>query len=132
MRFYLDLYWIDPRMIGQKRVPEGIWRPADCYVINQHGEMSRILHDDRPTLIDSETGMLLWPVELVGEIQNPMRLQKFPFDADAIELHIHQVARSGERRVVRSEWRVSSRPPEGLGLGLGCEHLYGQFVSTSH
>ena len=94
VRFYLDLYWHDPRMVGMSKVPEGIWRPADCYIINQHGEMTRILHDDRPTLIDSSVGLLLWPVELVGEIQNPMKLHAFPFDADAIEIHIHQNERS--------------------------------------
>jgi hypothetical protein len=37
-------------------------------------EMTRILHDDRPTLIDSASGLLLWPVELVGALQNPMKL----------------------------------------------------------
>ena len=31
--------------------------------------------------------MLLWPVELVGSVQNPMQLHEFPFDADVIELH---------------------------------------------
>lgn len=94
VRFYLDLYWHDPRMVGASKVPEGIWRPADCYVINQFDEMTRVLHEDRPTLIDSGSGMLLWPVELVGSVQNPMQLHEFPFDADVIELHIHQNEKS--------------------------------------
>ena len=68
-------------------------------------EMTRILHDDRPTLIDSATGLLLWPVELVGALQNPMKLHAFPFDADVIEIHIHQNERSSRRKspIVRVE-----------------------------
>ena len=90
VRFYLDLYWNDPRVAGLGYVPDGVWRPADCYVINQHGEMDRIRHGDNPVLIDSTTGLLLWPVELVGELQNPMKLHAFPFDCDDISIHVHQ------------------------------------------
>ena len=35
VRFFLDLYWNDPRVVGATYVPDGIWRPADCYIINQ-------------------------------------------------------------------------------------------------
>jgi len=87
-------------MVGVKKVPEGIWRPADCYIINQFDEMTRILHDDRPTLIDSASGLLLWPVELVGALQNPMKLHAFPFDADVIEMHLHQNERSSRDEYV--------------------------------
>lgn len=75
MRFFLDLYWNDRRVIGCSHVPDGIWRPANCYVANQHGEMARILHNDTPVLMDSSTGLLLWAVELCGTLQNPMGLQ---------------------------------------------------------
>ena len=90
MRFYLDIYWNDQRVVGLNYVPDGIWRPADCYIINQHGEMDRIRHSDNPILIDGDTGLLLWPVEMVGEVQNPMALHKFPFDSDDMVLHVHQ------------------------------------------
>ncbi len=90
VRFYLDLYWNDPRVVGMDHVPDGIWRPANCYIINGHGDFQRILHNDRPVLIDAKTGLLLWPVEMSGSLQNPMDLHSFPFDEDGIELHIHQ------------------------------------------
>ena len=56
--------------------------------------MDRIVHDDKPTLMNKETGLLLWAVELSGQLQNPMDLHDFPFDADAIEVILHQNERS--------------------------------------
>ena len=61
VRFFLDLYWVDPRVVGATYVPDGIWRPDRCYVQNQHGEMKVIEHGDRPVLVDSSKGLLLWP-----------------------------------------------------------------------
>ena len=49
VRFYLDLYWHDPRLKGLDYVPDGVWRPADCYIINQHGEMERCERAHRPS-----------------------------------------------------------------------------------
>ena len=89
-RFFLDLYWHDPRLVGATYVPENTWRPADCYLINQVEYMSVIAHADQPILIDSKRGLLLWPLEFCGQLVNPMDLHTFPFDRDSIELHVHQ------------------------------------------
>lgn len=90
VRFFLDLYWVDPRVKGATYVPDGIWRPDNCYVQNQHGEMTVIEHGDRPVLVDSSKGLLLWPQEFCGLMKNPMSLRAFPFDTDFIEIFIHQ------------------------------------------
>ena len=108
VRFFLDLYWRDPRVVGLAFVPDGIWRPAHCYVLNQHGEMTRILHTDRPVLIDSAEGLLLWPIELVGTLQNPMDLHAFPFDHDIIELHIHQNEQSSREEYLLRPYESAS------------------------
>ena len=106
-RFFVDMYWHDPRMIGLDYIPDGLWRPADCYIGNQHGNMERIRHENRPVLIDKKTGLLLWPVEFVGLLSNPMALHKFPFDTDAIDILIHQ----NEASLGRDEYIFRPWPP---------------------
>ena len=101
------MYWHDPRMIGLDYIPDGLWRPADCYIGNQHGNMERIRHENRPVLIDKKTGLLLWPVEFVGLLSNPMALHKFPFDTDAIDILIHQ----NEASLGRDEYIFRPWPP---------------------
>ena len=44
---FVDMYWHDPRMIGLDYIPDGLRRPADCYIGNQHGNMERM---NRPAL----------------------------------------------------------------------------------
>jgi hypothetical protein len=63
VRFFLDLYWEDPRLIGATYVPENTWRPADCYIINQVEDMATIAHADAPILVDAARGRLMWPIE---------------------------------------------------------------------
>lgn len=94
VRFFLDLYWNDPRMVGATYVPENIWRPAGCYVINQVEDMSVVDHEEQPILVDSKTGLFLWPIEFCGAVVNEMNLRDFPFDRDSIEVHVHQAESS--------------------------------------
>ena len=94
-------------MIGLDYISDGLWRPADCYIGNQHGNMERIRHENRPVLIDKKTGLLLWPVEFVGLLSNPMALHKFPFDTDAIDILIHQ----NEASLGRDEYIFRPWPP---------------------
>lgn len=53
VRFFLDLYWVDARMVGAQYVPENLWRPAECYIINQVEDMSVVAHADQPILVDA-------------------------------------------------------------------------------
>ena len=94
VRFFLDLYWIDPRMVGATYVPENLWRPADCYIINQVEDMSVVPHTEQPILMDKAKGLLLWPIEFCGAVVNPMDLHAFPFDRDSIGIHVHQAESS--------------------------------------
>jgi hypothetical protein len=93
-RFFLDLYWNDPRLVGASYVPENVWRPAECYIFNQVEDMSVVVHADQPILVDAAKGLLLWPIEFCGAMINPMDLRAFPFDRDSIEIHIHQAESS--------------------------------------
>jgi len=95
VRFFVDHYWVDPRMKGESYVPEGIWRPTDCYIANQRDVMELVTHVEKPEIADlkdgvSANGMLLWPTEYVGTLSNPMSLRAFPFDSDHIEIILHQ------------------------------------------
>lgn len=82
-------------MKGESYVPEGIWRPTDCYIANQRDVMELVTHVEKPEIADlkdgvSANGMLLWPTEYVGTLSNPMSLRAFPFDSDHIEIILHQ------------------------------------------
>jgi len=94
VRFFLDLYWEDPRMVGATIVPENIWRPAECYIINQVEDMNVLVHEEQPILVDASKGLLLWPIEFCGAVVNPMDLREFPFDRDSIDVHVHQAESS--------------------------------------
>lgn len=100
VRFFLDLYWNDPRMVGATYVPENLWRPAECYIINQVEDMSVVTHAEQPILVDAKSGLLLWPIEFCGCVINPMDLRKFPFDRDSIEVHVHQAESSSRDEFV--------------------------------
>lgn len=95
VRFFLDLYWIDPSLVNHDGdVPEGVWRPENLYIVNQNGALKSETHGDRPVLMDRNTGLLMWAIQFSGKLNNPMMLRKFPFDADCIEVHIHQAEES--------------------------------------
>ena len=90
--------------MGATFVPENIWRPAECYIINQVEDMSVVSHADQPILVDSEKGLLLWPIEFCGCVLNPMDLHRFPFDRDSVEVHVHQAESSSRDEFVLRPW----------------------------
>ena len=109
VRFFVDHHWIDPRFIGASYVPEGTWRPTECYIANQRDQMELMAHVDRPTIADlkdgvSQNGLLLWPTEYVGTLTNPMSLRAFPFDNDTIEIVLHQSEAASSSEYVFREY----------------------------
>ena len=98
VRFFLDLYWTDPRIKGKSYVPDGMWRPAGVLVINRTEEMEGCAAESKPVIADadpenggrSKNGLLLWPAEYSGTIINPMKLRGFPFDFDSVCIKLQQ------------------------------------------
>jgi hypothetical protein len=88
-RFFLDLTWEDPRLIGASSVPDGTWFPKGVYIINAHGALD-IAAYSKPILVDSATGRVLWAQDIQGAITNQMSLAAFPFDTDVLEVYVHQ------------------------------------------
>jgi hypothetical protein len=62
-RFFLDLTWEDPRLIGASSVPDGTWFPKGVYIINAHGALD-IAAYSKPILVDSATGRVLWAQDI--------------------------------------------------------------------
>jgi len=98
VRFFLDLYWTDPRVKGKSYVPDGMWRPDGVLIINRTEDMDGVAHESKPVIADpdpdndgkSKNGLLLWPVEYAGTITNPMALRGFPFDFDSVIIKLQQ------------------------------------------
>jgi hypothetical protein len=88
-RFFLDLFWTDPRLVGCTSVPAGTWHPEGIYVVNAQDDLTTHAYE-APILIDSATGRLLWAQDIQGTLTNHMSLEAFPFDSDKLELLIHQ------------------------------------------
>ena len=107
-RFFLDLTWEDPRLIGASSVPDGTWFPKGVYIINAHGALD-IAAYSKPILVDSATGRVLWAQDIQGAITNQMSLAAFPFDMDVLEVYVHQAesARCACNRLLR---RAQVRP----------------------
>lgn len=98
-RFFVDLYWTDPRLAGATSVPDGTWFPKGVYIPNSAGELCIDAYE-KPVLMDSSTGRLLWAQEIQGQLVNRMDLKSFPFDHDAIEVFVHQAEHSSREEYV--------------------------------
>mmetsp|Transcript_42702 Transcript_42702/g.109304 ORF Transcript_42702/g.109304 Transcript_42702/m.109304 type:complete len:492 (-) Transcript_42702:1095-2570(-) len=98
-RFFVDLYWHDPRLVGATSVPDGTWFPNGVYIINSAGDLTIDAYD-KPVLVDSATGKVLWAQEIQGTLVNRMDLRAFPFDVDDIEVWVHQSEHSNREEYV--------------------------------
>ena len=98
-RFFVDLYWHDPRLIGATSVPDGTWFPKGIYIPNSAGDLCIDAYE-KPVMMDSATGKLLWAQEIQGQLVNRMDLSSFPFDHDAIEVFVHQAEDSNRDEYV--------------------------------
>ena len=114
MRFFLDLYWVDPAFIGKTQVPKGTWHPAGSFVSNQHGQMEQLMPAEKPILFDSKIGMLMWPVEIYGCVKNPLNLRTFPFDVDALELRITQAETCTRDEFVFRPWPTREQESQSV------------------
>jgi len=97
-RFFVDLYWHDPRLVGATSVPDGTWYPKGVYIVNSAGDLVIDAYE-KPVLVESATGKILWAQEIQGTLVNRMDLRLFPFDVDDIEVFVHQSEHS-----LRSEY----------------------------
>eukprot|EP00045_Choanoeca_perplexa_P006269 m.53337 g.53337 ORF g.53337 m.53337 type:complete len:454 (+) comp13552_c0_seq2:168-1529(+) len=104
VKFFLDLYWHDPSLIGLEResVPSYIWRP-DAYVFNALAGSSKEAHP--PVLMDSDTGLMLYALQFECTISNPMDLSEFPFDSDAIVIHFMQAESQSSSEYIFVPWK---------------------------
>lgn len=98
-RFFLDLIWEDPRLIGATSVPDGTWYPKGVYVLNALGELT-IAAYAKPILLDSTTGRVLWAQDVQGVMLNTMNLQEFPFDSGTLEIYVHQAETANRHEYV--------------------------------
>lgn len=53
-------------MVGASYVPENLWRPAGCYIINQVEDMSAVAHADQPILTDAAKAHALTAPRLIS------------------------------------------------------------------
>ncbi|EDQ84226.1 uncharacterized protein MONBRDRAFT_39352 [Monosiga brevicollis MX1] len=103
VRFFFDLHWIDPSMIGADpaNVPPYLWRP-DAYVFNATGDYNKTVHP--ATLLDPERGLMLQALEFEATFDNPMDLRDFPFDSDAATIHVIAVEEQSAEDYVLRPW----------------------------
>jgi len=94
IKLFIDLYWNDPNMVGvdPENVPNYVWRP-NAYIYNSidgTGTNGGKVNEHQVSLMDTETGLMLYPLEVEVTISNDMDLRKFPFDSDAVDIIILQ------------------------------------------
>ena len=115
IKLFIDLYWIDPSMIGADpgHIPSYVWRP-DGYISNAigGGEKSRT-HE--LILSQPARGLLLCPLEFECTLSNPMDLRAFPFDSDAVELNFLQSEDSSAE-----EWEIVPDHEGGVAVSTKC------------
>lgn len=120
-RFFLDLYYYDPRLVGAAFVPESTWRPLGIYLHNQVGDLTCHYPQPKPSFVNvdadgrSKDGKLMWPSLYHGTLRNPMDLRDFPFDRDHIQFHVHQ-AETASSHECAPEPATASRSLRWLAL----------------
>jgi hypothetical protein len=88
-RIFVDLYWIDERMIGldPSNLPDNVWRPMP-WVYNKLSDLSCEVQPLR--LFNAKTGLMLGALMFEGHISISVYLSSFPFDCCSIPILVQQ------------------------------------------